>query len=126
MTSVETIDHTHEFVTISATTNITVTINDISNVDITLDITLTMILVITASNDTSLHPCSPKRLTEVKNIPKYKSNFLNELKNLHVFIPLLQGIWHVPIYSKVIRELSIINLSGKPLDPFIVHVIGKL
>ena len=51
---------------------------------------------------------------------------MNELKNICIKIPLLQAIKDIPIYSKVIKDLSIKHLGKKKKDPLTIHVIGEM
>ena len=50
---------------------------------------------------------------------------MNELKKICIKIPLLQAIKHIPIYSKVIKELYIKLPVKKQKDPLTIHVIGE-
>lgn len=56
--------------------------------------------------------------------PEY--DFLRELQNLHVWIPLLQALKEAPIYAKTVRYFCIKKPGRKPKDPATVHVMGKL
>lgn len=59
-------------------------------------------------------------------IPQPESDFLKELKKIHIRIPFLQAIKDVPIYVKTVRYLYIKKLGRKPKDPVTIHVMGKL
>ena len=53
-------------------------------------------------------------------------NLLGELKNMYVKIPLLKALHDVPIYAKTVRDLCVMKLGRKPINPLMVHVVGKL
>ena len=53
-------------------------------------------------------------------------NLLGELKNIYVKIPLLQALQDVPIYVRIFWDRCTKKPRRKPMDPPIVHVIGKL
>lgn len=53
-------------------------------------------------------------------------DFLQELQNLHVRIPLLQALKELLIYAKIVRYLCIKKPGRKPKDPATIHVMGKL
>ena len=57
---------------------------------------------------------------------KPQFNLLGELKNIYVKIPLLWALQNVPIYAITIWDMCTRKLGRKPMDPPIVHVIGKL
>eukprot|EP00253_Pinus_taeda_P007789 PITA_07789 len=57
-------------------------------------------------------------------LPDY--DFLDELKNVCIKIPLLQAIREIPILAKTIKELSIKRPSRKPRDTQRIHVVGKI
>ena len=56
-------------------------------------------------------PPFPKRLQIDRGIEKqimlHNYDFLNELKNVCIKIPLLQAITEIPILAKIIKELNI-------------------
>jgi hypothetical protein len=52
-------------------------------------------------------PPYPERLNQEKPFTQPEFDFLGELKNVCVKIPLFQAIKDVPIYSKVVRELCL-------------------
>lgn len=56
--------------------------------------------------------------------PEY--DFLRELKNLRIRIPLLQAIKDLPIYVKIVSDACIRKPGRKPKDPITIHVMGKL
>ena len=55
-----------------------------------------------------------------------ESDFLRELQNLYLRIPLLHALKEVPIYAKTVRDLCIKKLGRKPKYPTTIHVMGKL
>lgn len=71
-------------------------------------------------------PPYPQRLVETGMIPQLEFDFLEELKKLHIRIPLLQSIKDVPIYAKKVRNLCVKKHGRKPKDPVTIHVMGKL
>eukprot|EP00253_Pinus_taeda_P012397 PITA_12397 len=76
--------------------------------------------------DVTSDPPYPQRLVELGMNSQPESNFLRELQNLHVRIPLLQALKGVPIYAKIVRYLCIKKPGRKPKDPATIHVMGKL
>ena len=65
-------------------------------------------------------PPFPKRLQIDKGVEKKiwlsDYNFLDELKNVCIKIPLLQAIKEIPILAKTIKELSVKRPGKKPRD----------
>jgi hypothetical protein len=61
-----------------------------------------------------------------KSITPSEHDFLNELKNICVKIPLLEAIKNIPIYTRTIRELCLKKSGRKRKDPTTVQVVGKL
>lgn len=59
-------------------------------------------------------------------IPQPESNFLKDLKNLCIRVPLLQAIKDVPIYVKIVRDLCVKKPIRNPKDCVTIHVMGKL
>ena len=57
-------------------------------------------------------------------LPNY--NFLDELKNLCIKIPLLQAIREIPILAKTIKELSIKKPGRKAKETKIIHLVGNI
>jgi len=57
-------------------------------------------------------------------LPDY--DFLDELKNVCIKIPLLQAIREIPILSKTIKELSLKRPGRKPRDTRRIHLVGKI
>lgn len=55
-----------------------------------------------------------------------ESDFLRELQNFHVRIPMLQALKELLIYAKTIRDLCIKKAGRKPKDPATIHVMGEL
>jgi hypothetical protein len=74
---------------------------------------------------TKTHPF-PERLYLEKYINPSEHDFLDELKNICVKIPLLQAIKNIPIYTKTIRELCLKKSGRKRKDPTIVQVCWKI
>ena len=67
-----------------------------------------------------------QRLIETGPTSQTKLEFLKELHNLYVQIPLLQALKEVPIYAKIVRDLCVQKPGRKPKDPATIHVIRKL
>jgi len=57
-------------------------------------------------------------------LPDY--DFLDELKNVCIKIPLLQAIREIPILAKTIKELSFKRPGRKPRDTRRIHLVGKI
>ena len=57
-------------------------------------------------------------------LPDY--DFLDELKNVCIKIPLLQAIREIPILAKTIKELSLKIPGRKPRDTRRIHLVGKI
>eukprot|EP00253_Pinus_taeda_P003396 PITA_03396 len=57
-------------------------------------------------------------------LPDY--DFLDELKNVCIEIPLLQAIREIPILEKSIMELSLKRPGRKPRDTRRIHLVGKI
>src|SRR5271168_711709 len=57
-------------------------------------------------------------------LPDY--DFLDELKNVCIKIPLLQAIKEIPILAKTIKELSLKRPGRKPRDTRRIHLVGKI
>eukprot|EP00253_Pinus_taeda_P005906 PITA_05906 len=53
-------------------------------------------------------------------------NFLDELKNVCIKIPLLQAIKEIPTLAKTIKELSLKRPGRKPRDTRRIHLVGKI
>jgi len=81
----------------------------------------------TASSST---PPFPERLPIDKGVEKQillpDYDFLDELKNVCIKIPLLQAIREIPILAKTIKELSLKRPGRKPRDTRRIHLIGKI
>eukprot|EP00253_Pinus_taeda_P034750 PITA_34750 len=56
-------------------------------------------------------------------LPDY--DFLDELKNVCIKIPLLQAIKEIPILAKTIKELSLKRPGRKPRNTRKIHMVGK-
>jgi len=67
------------------------------------------------SNMITKDPPYPQILVEAGTTSQPESDFLRELKNVHIWIPLLQAIKDVPIYAKTIKDLYIKNQLRTPL-----------
>jgi hypothetical protein len=61
-----------------------------------------------------------------KSLIQLEFDFIGELKNVCVRIPLLQAIKDISIYARVVRELCLKKPGRKRKDPPIVQVIGYL
>jgi len=61
-----------------------------------------------------------------KYITSYEHDFLNELKNICVKIPLLEAIMNTPTYIRTIMELCLKKSGRKRKDPTTMQVVGKL
>lgn len=53
-------------------------------------------------------------------------DFLDQLKQMIVKIPLLDAIKEVTIHSKAIKEAYVKTLRRKKKDPKTIHVLGQL
>ena len=53
-------------------------------------------------------------------------DFLDELKNVCIKIPLLQAIKEIPILAKTIKELSTKKPRRKTKEKKIIHLVGKI
>ena len=71
-------------------------------------------------------PPYPKILTLSKPNPQAEFDFLGELQNLFVKIPLLQAMRDVPIYAKTLKEYYSKKPRRKLKDPLTIHVMGRL
>ena len=85
---------------------------------------------ITSSAQTQLaiEPPFPQKLIQSTPIQIEEQSFdiIDQLKNMHVQIPLFQAIKNVPIYGKAIKEACLKRPRRKKKDPTIVHVVGQL
>jgi len=61
-----------------------------------------------------------------KQILLSEYDFLDELKNVCIKIPLLQAIGEIPILAKTIKELTLKRLGRKPRDTRRIHLVGKI
>eukprot|EP00253_Pinus_taeda_P028720 PITA_28720 len=75
-------------------------------------------------------PPFPERLQIDKGVEKKillpNYDFLDELKNVCIKIPLLQAIREIPIPAKTIKELSLKRPGRKPRDTRRIHLVGKI
>jgi len=75
-------------------------------------------------------PPFPERLQIDKGVEKQillpDYDFLDELKNVCIKIPLLQAIKEIPILAKTIKELSLKRPGRKPRDTRRIHLVGKI
>eukprot|EP00253_Pinus_taeda_P004646 PITA_04646 len=75
-------------------------------------------------------PPFPERLQIYKGVEKQillpNYDFLDELKNGCIKIPLLQAIRENPILEKAIKELSLKRPGRKPRDTRRIHLVGKI
>lgn len=71
-------------------------------------------------------PPYPKRLVQPKQYTPKEVEFLRELKNLCVKIPLLQYIKYAPIYSKLIREECFKIPRRRKRGTLTINFVGKL
>jgi hypothetical protein len=53
-------------------------------------------------------------------------DILDQLKNVHIQIPLFQAIKDVPIYGKAIKEACLKKPRRKRKDSQTIHVLGQL
>eukprot|EP00253_Pinus_taeda_P008478 PITA_08478 len=65
-----------------------------------------------------------KRVEKKILLPDY--DFLDELNNVCIKIPLLQAIREIPILAKTIKELSLKRPGRKPRDIRRIHLVGKI
>ena len=71
-------------------------------------------------------PPFPERLVLTRTAETPAFNFIGELQNLYIKIPLLQALKDVPIYAKTLREICVKKPGRKTKDPLTVHVMGDL
>ena len=75
-------------------------------------------------------PPFPERLQIDKGVDKQiwlpDYNFLDELKNVCIKIPLLQAIKEIPILAKTIKELSLKKTGKRTKDTKRIHLVGKI
>eukprot|EP00253_Pinus_taeda_P030537 PITA_30537 len=75
-------------------------------------------------------PPFPERLQIDKGVEKQiwlpDYNFLDELKNVCINIPLLQAIKEIPTLAKTIKELSLKRPGRKPRDTKRIHLVRKI
>ena len=75
-------------------------------------------------------PPFPERLQIDKGVEKQillpEYDFLDEVKNTCIKIPLLQAIREIPILAKTIKELSLKRPRRKPRDTRRIHLVGKI
>lgn len=57
-------------------------------------------------------------------LPNY--DFLDELKNVCIKIPLLQPIKEIPVLAKTIKELSMKKPGRKTKEVKIIQLVGKI
>jgi len=62
-------------------------------------------------------PPYPQRLVEPRMTSQPETDFLKELQNLCVRIPLLQALKEVPIYAKIVTDLCIKKPRRNRKDP---------
>lgn len=76
------------------------------------------------TNHTILNPPFPHKLDKEKSIPQKEETFdiIEQLKNMHVQIPLFQVIKDVPLYGKAIKEAYLKKLGQEQKDPQTVHI----
>eukprot|EP00253_Pinus_taeda_P015881 PITA_15881 len=77
-------------------------------------------------NDEITEPPFPERLVLTRTIETPAFNFLGELQNLYIKIPLLQALKDVPIYARTLRDICVKKPGRKTKDPLTVHVMGDL
>ena len=67
------------------------------------------------TDHTKVIPPFRHRLDEEKSIPQKEETFdiIEQLKNMHVQIPLFEAIKDVPLYGKAIKEACIKKLGQK-------------
>ena len=73
-----------------------------------------------------MEPPFPDNIIQSKPVQTGEQSFdiVNQLKNMHVQIPLFQAIKDVSIYGKAIREACLKKPGRKKKDPTIVYVVG--
>ena len=74
-----------------------------------------------------VEPPFPKKLIQKKpkQTEEHPFDIVDQLKNIHVQIPLFQAIKDVPIYGKAIREAYLKKPRRKKKDPTTVHVVRQ-
>jgi len=87
----------------------------------------TLIIEQPASTST---PPFPERLQINRGVEKHillpNYDFIDELKNVCIKIPLHQAIREIPILAKKIKELSIKRPWRKSKETKIIHLVGKI
>jgi hypothetical protein len=70
----------------------------------------------------------PQRLhiTPSKSMEEPTFDILDQLKNMHIQVPIFQAIKDVPIYGKAINEVCLKKSGRKRKDPQTIHVLGQL
>ena len=73
-----------------------------------------------------VEPPFPEKRIQKKFVQTKEQPFdiVDQLKNMHIQIPLFQAIKDVPIYGKAIREACLKKPRRKKKDPTTVHVVG--
>jgi len=75
-------------------------------------------------------PPFPERLQVDRGVEKQimlpNYDFLDELNNVCIKIPLLQAIKEIPILAKTIKELNIKKLGRKEKETKRIHLVGKI
>ena len=76
----------------------------------------------------AVEPPFPEQLIQKKPKQTKEQPFdiVDQLKNIHVQIPLFQAIKDIPVYGKAIREACLKKPGRKKKDPTTVHVVGQL
>jgi len=91
---------------------------------------LTPTTPIVEQHASSSTPPFPKRLQIDEGVEKQiflpNYDFLDELKNVCIKIPLLQAIREIPILAKTIKELSLKRPGRKLKDTRRIHLVGKI
>lgn len=83
-------------------------------------------VTISTQDQPEVEPPFLEKLIQKKPIQIEEQPFdiVDQLKNMHVQIPLFQAIKDVSIYGKTIIEAYLKKLGRKKKDPTIVHVVG--
>lgn len=66
-----------------------------------------------------------KRFSLEKADNIFSQDFLTELQNVCVKIPLLEARKYISIFTQIIRELCLKKLGRKHKDPLVIKIVGQ-
>ena len=88
--------------------------------------TATPLTIVPTTPTTPVELAYLERLIIDKDVPQLDFNFLGELQNLYVQIPLLQARKEIPIYAKTVKDMFLKKPGRKSKDLETVKGGGKL